>query len=229
MGITIKVLLAVVVASSITTAAPPRQNFLLEIYPNGTFEIGFRINWITPGFWFRSGPIFVTDGDERYSTEDGSLLLKTFQEYNSNLDPFGQYTAWEYTWVNKQNSILLHTEVMKFYGENPIVLFRSYAGKDWINTAGQPTGISCSFPSLIPLDSSAYSGDRGWMTYSGNSKLRHFIINHQLVWLCKTILGGGPKWDMQVFKSRICRHCYMYTVPIAVYGAMFVNEVRAFK
>ena len=174
-------------------ASSPKQEFDFQVFPDGSYSIGFRFNWLTTEYWLNSGPLMVMYGDKTYSSQDGTLTVKSFREFaNTKLGPVAQYF---WTWQTPNDELEVSTSIEVHFqppqipntghqwwyhsSNNPIILFGLSFPSQLNNTKGSRDGIQASYPSFILADS---QNTRGWMTYSGGSecvlqrKLTHPII-----------------------------------------------------
>ena len=180
-------------------AASPQREFEVQVYPDGSFSIGFRINWIQSECWLKSGPLMVRSNDKVYSSEDGSLTLKpgSFYEVSNIYEAPMRTYAW--TWVTADNAVEVYTAIEIHYqfpahpyphwyaygSPNQRILFTLSMNSGLNNTNGSPDGLQASFPSFIPTDS---QDSRGWMTYNGVSELASRLL---VLSMCQSQVGGN--------------------------------------
>ena len=193
----------------LSTAAQTQREIEIKVSPDGSYWIGFRVNWLQTEYWLKSGPLMVRNNDKVYTTEDGSLTLQpgSFNEVaNTKMGPVRRYS---WTWVTSDNSLEVSTTIEMYYqppahpypnwyyyrGSNERMSFELSINSGLNNTQGSPDEILASFPSFIPTDS---QNTRGWMTYSGGSELyqyeRAFV---HLLYLCE-------HWCRRTCKLCVC-------------------------
>ena len=158
-------LLALASVAVLAGATPPSREFDVDVFPNGSYSILFRLNWIETDAWINSGPVLVMNKNKAYTSEDGSLKLASFNETSGSTPGlFGYFRRYSWEWVSEDGTTSLLTEIDKYYG-TALVVFRQVLGSKLVNS-GSPNGLASSFPTFWFSDSQK---DRAWMTYSGNS------------------------------------------------------------
>ena len=93
----------------LSAAAQTQREIEIKVSPDGSYWIGFRVNWLQTEYWLKSGPLMVRNNDKVYTTEDGSLILKpdSFNEFANIL--MGPVRRYSWTWVTSDNSLELDT------------------------------------------------------------------------------------------------------------------------
>ena len=180
---TIFILLILIIAefAQLTVTSHPQKEVAVEVFPDGSYWIGFRVNWLQTEYWLKSGPLMVRNNDKVYTTEDGSLTLKpgSFNEFADIYD--GPFRRYSWTWITADNAVEISTYIEVHYrfpdhphphwyaygSPNQRILFSLSLDSGLNNTQGSSDEILASFPSFIPTDS---QNTRGWMTYSGGSE-----------------------------------------------------------
>ena len=181
----------------LSTAAQTQREIEIKVSPDGSYWIGFRVNWLQTEYWLKSGPLMVRNNDKVYTTEDGSLTLQpgSFSEFaNIMMGPVRRYS---WTWVTSDNSLEVSTNIEMYYqppahpypnwyyyrGGNERMSFQLSINSGLNNTQGSPDEILASFPSFIITDS---QNTRGWMTYSGGSEFYQYERAYvHFVFLCE--------------------------------------------
>ena len=179
----------------LSAAAQTQREIEIKVSPDGSYWIGFRVNWLQTEYWLKSGPLMVRNNDKVYTTEDGSLILKpdSFNEFANIL--MGPVRRYSWTWVTSDNSLELDTTIEMYYqppahpypnwyyyrGGNERMSFQLSINSGLNNTQGSSDEILASFPSFIPTDS---QNARGWMTYSGGSELCQQNMHLYILYIC---------------------------------------------
>ena len=147
----------------------------VTITPDGSYSLAFKTGG-SKAYWFLSGPLMVMSNDKMYSSEDGSLKIDSYNVYNyTRKSYFGYIVDYEWTWSSPDGAVKVSTEIDVYYTDPsyqatvPVVVFQMSINTPISNSKGDAGGIQASYPTFKPLAGSD-PGDRGWMTYSGNSK-----------------------------------------------------------
>ena len=154
----------------------------VTITADGSYSVGIK-NGGSKEYWFLSGPLMVMNNDKMYSSEDGSLKIDSYNVYNfTRQSYFGYIVEYEWTWSSPDGAVKVDTEIDVFYNDSsyqwpvPVAVFQMSIGSALSNKEGTPMGIQASYPTFKPLVGSE-PGERGWMTYSGNSTCSRLCCN----------------------------------------------------
>lgn len=133
--------------------------------------------------WFNSGPVVLRDGGKRYSTEDGSLLLKQSYQFGGE-DVWGAYVSIALEWQTSNG--LNFVTYINSYANAPIIVFvqEFTDGVSGASANNQTNDTISSFPTLL-IEELGLS--RGSLTY--NSAFAQFVSVDK--WSPSVPLNGG--------------------------------------
>ena len=168
-------LLIMIVLTPLGTAAQnPASDLFVEMKPDGSYSVGFKGEDYDK-VWFDSGPTMITQDDNPFSTEDGSLLLQEASHISAS-DAFGTYEGMSYQWTCGKSDLCFATQIRRYEGQG-LVQFDQVFLTTVKNSEGSAASILSSFPTIYTNSSDK---DIGFMTYSGARKLYHRYSNTEI-------------------------------------------------
>lgn len=154
-----KVLLAVLLCVDVVLAQ--NGQLKLSISTDGPYNIS-----VGESEWFRSGPVKVRSQSAWLSTTDGSLILNGTYEYSAS-DYFGPYDCIHFEYHDKSGDFHFTTFIKTYTTVNALVFGHRFVSGAERTQLPSPDDVISSFPSIQVEDMSL---QRGYLTYSGNSK-----------------------------------------------------------
>ena len=176
-------LLLIVLTPLSSAAQDPASDLFVEMKPDGSYWVGFKGEDYDK-VWFYSGPTMITQDDQPFSTEDGSLLLQEARQLSGS-DAFGAYEGMSYQWTCGKSDLCFATQIRRYEGLG-LVEFDQVFLTNVKNSDGSAASIMSSFPTIYTNSSDK---DIGFMTYSGARELHHLWLHTDLdICYC---YGGG--------------------------------------